>query len=433
MRRLALSLSLLLMAALGVPAVASAATAAPTAPATAAAVAPAGTIEAMSCLGAKSCIGVGDYASPVKGASAFLRTWNGASWGPLYGAVPASAGDYLSSISCTSAKFCVAVGGRSVANTETGETDTSPVVAMWNGSAWTKTVPPAPATSIKDTDLSSVSCANARSCVAVGEYYARAHGNVAGGEPSEGFIDRWTGTKWTASYKTTTGGKGIQSSQLLGVSCRSATNCVVVGSTFQPIYTFNGPADETYHPVALTWNGSRWAASTVPIPSHGHGALEGVSCWSVSRCVAVGNYYANQPVTDPAPPKSTLIAARWNGATWSVAKLPSSGSGPQLVGVSCVSAVSCLAVGATNAIGTDVDRSLADGWNGKTWRSVAVATPKGGAGKTGPYPNSFELYDLTCATAKDCVAFGWAGSLTLGQTPFAELYAGSRLSNIADS
>jgi hypothetical protein len=95
--------------------------------------------------------------------------------------------------------------------------------------------------------------------------------------------------------------------------------------------------------------------------------------------------------------------------------------------------VSCLAVGATNAIGTDVDRSLADGWNGKTWRSVAVATPKGGAGKTGPYPNSFELYDLTCATAKDCVAFGWAGSLTLGQTPFAELYAGSRLSNIADS
>ena len=53
-----------------------------------AAAAPAGNIEAMSCLGAKSCIGVGDYASPVKGVSAFLRTWNGAAWGPIYGAVP---------------------------------------------------------------------------------------------------------------------------------------------------------------------------------------------------------------------------------------------------------------------------------------------------------------------------------------------------------
>jgi hypothetical protein len=63
----------------------------------------------MSCLSAKSCIGLGGYVSPVDGVSAFLRTWNGAAWDPVYGALPASADDSLSSIACTSARFCVAV------------------------------------------------------------------------------------------------------------------------------------------------------------------------------------------------------------------------------------------------------------------------------------------------------------------------------------
>jgi hypothetical protein len=82
-----------------------------------------------------------------------------------------------------------------------------------------------------------------------------------------------------------------------------------------------------------------------------------------------------------------------------------------------------------------VDQGIADSWNGKSWHAVAVDTPKGGAGKTGPYPNGYYLTSLTCATAKDCVAFGWAGPPQQGAdlTSFAEHYAGRRLSNIADS
>ena len=430
MRRIAVSLSVLLMTALGVPAAASAATAAPTAPAHAAAAAPAGAIAAMSCTGANSCIGVGDYTTPVKGVSAFLRTWNGAGWGPIFGAVPASADEGLSGISCTSATFCVAVGDR--ISKSTG--DVAALAATWNGSAWSQTVAPGPASSFKIAQLYGVSCATARSCLAVGVYYATTNAPGTSGQLIEGFIDSWNGTKWAASYKTTTGRRGIQASQLGEVSCRSAANCVAVGSTYQANYTLEARTDETYHPVALTWNGRKWTASTVPIPSRGHGALDGVSCWSANRCVAVGNYFANEPAGDAAPPKSTLIAARWNGAKWSVAKLPSSGNGPGLSDVSCVSAANCLAVG-TYRTGGDVYRSLADAWNGKTWRAIAVATPKGGAGKTGPYPNSFELTNLTCATTKDCVAFGFVGPLQnlAAATTFAEFYVGSRLSNIADS
>ena len=436
MRRIAVSLSVLLMAALGAPASALAATAvptapasaAPTAPAHAAAAAPAGGIEAMSCLSAKSCIGLGYYASPVKGESAFLRTWNGAVWGPIYGGLPASADDAFSSISCTSAKFCVAVGGRYASAV-------SPILATWNGSAWTQKVPPAPASSIKNTALTRVSCANARSCLAVGVYYATTNAPGTGGELIEGFIDSWNGTKWAASYKTTSGRKGIQATELNGISCRSATNCVTVGTTYEPIFTLQELTDNSYHPVALTWNGRKWAASTAPIPSSGHGILGSVSCWSVSRCVAVGYYYGPGQLGSPNIGKTTLMAERWNGAKWSVAKLPTPGRAPWLSGVSCVSASSCFAVGAVNGASSIVDRSIADVWNGKTWRAVAVATPKGGAGSTDGYPNGFYLTDVTCAAAKDCVAFGWAGPLRdpIALTSFAELYAGSRLSNIADS
>ena len=430
MRRLAVSLSVLLMAALGAPATALAATTAPTAPAHAAAAAAPGGIEAMSCLSAKSCIGVGVYTSPVKGESAFLRTWNGAAWGPIYGGLPASADDSLSSISCTSAKFCVAVGGRydgAIA---------SPVVATWNGTAWTQTAPPAPASSIKNTTLTSVSCASARWCVVIGEY------NVTPSNPAyndgqlpEGFIDTWNGLKWAASYKTTSGRKGIQATELNGISCRSATNCVAVGTTDEPIFILQELTDNSYHPVALTWNGRKWAASAAPVPSSGHGLLGGVSCWSVSRCVAVGYYYGPGQLGSPNSGKTTLIAERWNGAKWSAAKLPTPGRAPWLNDVSCASASSCVAVGAVNGASSIVDRSIADVWNGKAWRTVAVATPKGGAGSTDGYPDGSFLTEVTCAAAKDCVAFGWAGPLRdpIALTPFAELYAGSRLSNIADS
>jgi hypothetical protein len=435
-RRFALSLSVLLMAALGVPAIGTAASAATAAPANAAAAAPAGNIEAMSCLGAKSCIGIGDYASPVNGESAFLRTWNGAGWGPIYGALPASAGDTLSSISCTSANFCVAAGDRTTGvNTETGEAVFVPLLATWNGSAWSQTVPTAPTSSVKNTEFGSVSCVNPRSCVAVGQYdVGTTDPQVEAGYLPEGFIDVWNGTTWAASYKTTTGSKGFQATELGGVSCRSATNCVAVGITDEPIFVTDELTNTTDHPVALIWNGRKWAASTVTMPSGQPGGLDGVSCWSVSRCVAVGNYFA-RPKGSPATGKSTLIAARWNGARWSVAKLPTPGYDAWLNAVSCVSASSCLAVGGVPSESEgNVYLSLADAWNGKTWRAIAVATPKGGAGKTGDFPNSFDLTNLTCATAQDCVAFGFAGPLGRGPfTYFAEVYAGRRLSNIADS
>jgi hypothetical protein len=110
--------------------------------------------------------------------------------------------------------------------------------------------------------------------------------------------------------------------------------------------------------------------------------------------------------------------------------------------MSCLGAKSCIGIGnyASPVGGVpsesegNVYLARADAWNGKTWRAIAVATPKGGAGKTGDFPNSFDLTNLTCATAKDCVAFGFVGPLGRGPfTDFAELYAGTRLSNLADS
>ena len=48
-------------------------------------------------------------------------------------------------------------------------------------------------------------------------------------------------------------------------------------------------------------------------------------------------------------------------------------------------------------------------------------------GRNYGFPDGFFLSDVTCAAAKDCVAFGWAGPLRdpAALTPFAELYAGA--------
>ena len=73
-------------------------------------------------------------------------------------------GSYLSSISCTSATDCVAVG---YYNNSSGGATT--LAEQWNGTAWTIMNTPNPAGSV-GSYLSGVSCATGAACTAVGYY-----------------------------------------------------------------------------------------------------------------------------------------------------------------------------------------------------------------------------------------------------------------------
>jgi hypothetical protein len=68
------------------------------------------------------------------------------------------------------------------------------------------------------------------------------------------------------------------------------------------------------------------------------------------------------------------LAEAWNGTDWSLLHTPSPGSfGDELLGASCTSASSCMAVGEFTGIGNEM--TLAEAWNGTSWSVVKTPRP----------------------------------------------------------
>jgi hypothetical protein len=213
---------------------------------------------------------------------------------------------------------------------------------------------PAP-TSSHDPRVQDVSCPSATFCMAAGNN---------GGEGGS-FSDSWNGTSWTLENIAAPAGDSMTA-----VSCLSATFCVGVGNV------------EQSQPIVFRWNGTKWSFKIVPmLAGDTSGFLEGVSCLSVSRCVAVG--YG-------AP---TSFSETWNGTSWTPSSMPGAGGGAAnfFGGVSCVSSTSCFAVGGVNSGG-----NLADFWNGTSWTAQAL-----------PHESYFSgLGAVSCSSATACTAVG---------------------------
>ena len=222
-------------------------------------------IDGVSCASAADCVAVGDRDS-ASGALEYplAEVWNGRKWTAVKLPEPGKATyPYLDGVSCASAADCVAVGNISLADgfgTELAE--------YWNGKKWAASTPPVPAGGIPNT-LEGVSCVRAKNCVAVGDYLA------AGKSP--GVADFWNGRKWTAGKVA-----GPDDSSLAGVSCATASSCAGFGVVSQ---------NETF---VAAWNGTTWKTATLSPPGgKGSGAWStpyGVSCPSATSCVIVGVY-----------------------------------------------------------------------------------------------------------------------------------------------
>jgi hypothetical protein len=147
------------------------------------------------------------------------------------------------------------------------------------------------------------------------------------------------------------------------------------------------------HTLAERWNGSAWSIVASPTPSGSQGSfLNGVSCPTASRCLAVGSYFDTDFV-------SVTLAESWNGSAWSIVASPTPSGSPStaLSGVSCASAARCLAVGQSEAGSFAAkDDTLAESWNGSSWSIVASASPSTTSGLDG----------VSCARATKCLAVG---------------------------
>ncbi len=187
------------------------------------------------------------------------------------------------------------------------------------------------------------------------------------------------------SIVATPNASNSQENSLSGVACINASDCWAVGSSL-----VSGFVADT---LAEHWNGRAWSIVTTPNPSPDTAnQLLGVACVSASDCWAVG-------VNDG--PNLTL-AEHWNGSAWSIVTTPNpSTSLDNLSAVACTGTSDCWAVGFASA-GLLVD-TLAEHWNGSAWSTVTTPNPS---------PNFTTLDGVVCVSASDCWAVGESGDYT---------------------
>jgi hypothetical protein len=224
--------------------------------------------------------------------------------------------------------------------------------------------------------INDVSCTSSTSCVAVGYYTA-----------SSGFDQALIETLSGGSWSITTSPDTFMS-ELNGVSCTSSTSCVAVG-----YYRSSFPGYP--HTLVETLSGGSWSITTSPDTSTSEGnQLNSVSCTSSTSCVAVG-YYTASSSSD-----QTLIETL-SGTTWSITTSPdtSTSEGNDLVGVSCTSSTSCVAVGSYAPAGfPGFDQTLIETLSDGSW--TITTSPDTSTSEAN------DLYGVSCTSSTSCVAVG---------------------------
>jgi hypothetical protein len=314
---------------------------------------------AVSCVSAADCEAVGSYTSTPGDTVPLAEAWHGTSWKVQSTPKPKASTDplgTLSGVSCVTASFCEAVGAANGSSAAFAE--------KWTGTAWQRQSAPGKG------PLAAVSCVSASFCEAVGT-----RGTSSGTGP---LAEVWTGTAWKT--QTLPAPAGASLSAMTGVSCTSADSCEAVG-TYNDDIAF-----------AAVWNGSSWAPQTVPSPAGASGTvLNGVSCPAAGACEAVGLQESSS--------SSGPLAEVWNGTKWAAqaTPLPTSADSGSLGAVSCTSAAACTAAGYDYVAASDTELTLAEVWNGKSWKVQSTPNPASGE-------DTFS--GVSCGAAGACTAVG---------------------------
>jgi hypothetical protein len=132
--------------------------------------------------------------------------------------------------------------------------------------------------------------------------------------------------------------------------------------------------------------------------------LIGVTCVSAAECWAVGYYL------DPTTFIDQTLTEHWNGSIWSIVSSPNTSAAPKntLGAVTCVSASDCWAVGYYLENITAYDRTLIEHWDGTAWAIVSSPNPI--------VAGLNFLFGVTCASTSECWAVGYADSSNGYQT-----------------
>jgi hypothetical protein len=371
-------------------------------------------IDAVSCGSAGDCAAGGVYWDSAGHEQAFVVDESGGSWGTaeeVPGLAALNAGNAsITSVSCSSAGNCATVG----TYTDSSGNGQAYVVDETDGS-W-GTAQEVPGLAALDAggsaSLRSVSCASAGNCAAGGSYTTADNGTQA-------FVVDETGGTWGTAQEVP-GSAALNIWDVGGVSsvsCASAGNCTAVGSVaYTPIYDGGavhregadtpptcqyclGLATEAF--VASESSGSWGTAQQVPgLAAYDAGgassSLSSVSCPSSGNCVAVGDTAYRE--------YSSAIMAEESGGSWRAAQevpgLTALEVGGEALSVSCPSAGNCAVGGYGEPSGESTSAWFVLNETGGSWGTVQEIS-----GTVGD-PYGPEGMSVSCASAGNCAAGG---------------------------
>jgi hypothetical protein len=358
----------------------------------------------VSCSAADACTAVGYYTDGAQQIHPLAEIWTGTSW--KIQPVPSPAGHPLSgffAVSCPSARACTAVG----AQTDTRGTSTS-LAERWNGTAWSIQATASPAGSA-GSEFLAVSCPSATACTAGGA-------NIDSSGTSVPLAERWNGTSWRV--QVTPAPAGSIGSGFAGMSCSSATACTAAGSY--------GTGTGSSVMLAERWNGASWSIQATPSPAGATGSeFLALSCTAPGACTAVGavtiSSAASRDGGNSGGSSMTVgLAERWNGTTWRVQAIPNPGRsiGTVFAAVSCSTPTACTAAGSYDTT-SHLGRPVAAAWGGTSWHRQATPPAAGASAANG-------LVGVSCASVRTCIAVGFSTATTGESTTLAERWDGSR-------
>ncbi len=278
--------------------------------------------------------------------------------------VEKESGPPMSGVSCPSESLCVAVGSAGI-DTSTGAADPLAFSQAPTGglAEWHVVTPPPPSGVAERFNLSAISCASKKLCVAVS---------------NKGFIyvsTEPTGAATAWSPTVIKEGRGISD-----VSCPTASFCAAVGGKGGKVFTSTDP-------ISGSWQMSQLAGSP---------ELRGVSCGTPSLCVAIGKVGASDTQVGEG---RIFVSTNPTGgpSTWQEAGSPSGPAGLQ--GVDCVSTLLCAAGNANGDVLTSTDPSGA-----ASWSETNAGT-------------SMRITSVFCPTASRCVAVDDNGDVLTSTDP----------------
>lgn len=324
------------------------------------------TLTSLSCSNATDCVAVGE-----KGRGSVGFALRGGAWHTSPGLARR---EPLTALSCTSSGSCMTAG---------------PGIALWRAStnsAWTPvSLPRLPGGAVAKID---VDCSSSTACVAVGTYHTGPSGVRAGTQMPIAFS--WNGRSWSRMPNPP-----VQSaSQLsLGVSCWAADGCRVA--------TIRDQRDVITSSL-LGWDGSHWSVDSPFSARSSHDLFFGLDCTAETSCVYIGEKGSGGFGAE------VLKGTKWS---WHPLAGPAS-SHDMLGGVTCLSASSCLYVGGTT--GTHGDAPDVETWNGTTWSSRSAAV--------GSFPNPRTPAEPTPPTR----TYGGGACVATGPCMFTGNQSGSR-------